>query len=262
MYIAAESSRVYVENRIAAIRQEQPDIANAEVLIVPLALDLLHHEKGEVDRVIETAKCLTRDVGEVVLIVVDTLAVTFGGGDENTPGDMGTYVTNLQLIKAGTGAAVLIIHHSGKDEAKGMRGHSALLGALDAELMVEVMDDKSRVLRTGKVRDGDGYTDLHAFNLRRVELGLDDEGDPVTTCVVDGLGEEALSKAKRKTKRMGRNQRAIIRVLEQRDSLSRPDLVKALHEEYGITKSAAQHSIADLIEAGGIVSHHGIISLA
>ena len=51
-----------------------------------------------------------------------------------------------------TGAAVLLVHHSGKDEAKGMRGHSALLGALDAELAIEGPPGGQRILRTGKVR--------------------------------------------------------------------------------------------------------------
>jgi hypothetical protein len=96
----------------------------------------------------------------VAMIVVDTLSVTFGGGNENAPEDMGAYVRNILRFRDVTGAAVCVVHHCGKDASRGMRGHSALLGALDAELAVEGSGNDDRILRTGKVRDGDSYTDL------------------------------------------------------------------------------------------------------
>src|SRR2546426_124234 len=48
IYVLAESTRAYAENRIAALKQEAPDLAKADVLIVPLSLDLLHAEVGDV----------------------------------------------------------------------------------------------------------------------------------------------------------------------------------------------------------------------
>jgi hypothetical protein len=47
-------------------------------------------------RIIDTAKHIAKERGEVSLIVVDTLAVTFGGGDENKSEDMGVYVANIK----------------------------------------------------------------------------------------------------------------------------------------------------------------------
>ena len=261
LYVAAESSRPHIENRIAALRQEWPEAADADVLIVPLALDLLHAEAGDVDRVIAAAKQLEKERGEVALITLDTLAVTFGGGDENSSVDMGRYVANVKRIIAETGAAVLIVHHTGKDEARGMRGHSALLGALDAELAIEKAEGGERILRTGKVREGESFTDLFAFTLRPVELGTDADGDPVRTCVVEVLGDAGLAKARRSTKGLGKNQRAIVDVLTQRGSMARPELVKLLRDEHGFTASRAQHSITDLLTREGIRNLHGILTL-
>ena len=151
---------------------------------------------------------MRRGVGEVALIVVDTLAVTFGGGDENRPDDMGLYIGNVLHMREATGAAVLIVHHGGKDQEKGMRGHSALKGALDAELVVEGGPGQDRILRTGKVRDGDGETDLFAFSLRPVELGVDLDGDLVRTCVIDAKDEATTKRARRDRKgaTLGKNQ--------------------------------------------------------
>jgi hypothetical protein len=129
--------------------------------------------------VLEAAKRM----GDAALIVVDTLAVTFGGGNENAPEDMGQYVANMKRIMAESGAAVLVVHHCGKDEAKGMRGHSSLLGALDGELIVERPADRGpRVMKAGKLREGDSFADLFTFELEVKVLGTDAEGDPVTTC--------------------------------------------------------------------------------
>ncbi|MBK8690280.1 MAG: AAA family ATPase [Betaproteobacteria bacterium] len=185
LYVAAESSRVYIENRVAALKQHRPELADAAVVVLPIGLDLLHAEAGDVDVVIGALARLEAEHGEFAVVVIDTLAVTFGGGNENAPEDMGAYVGNVQRIVRDTGVAVLLVHHCGKDEARGMRGHSALIGALDAELTIEGDDEsKVRVLRTGKVREGDAFADLFAFELERVELGTDPDGDPVTSCVV------------------------------------------------------------------------------
>ena len=67
IYVCAESSRPYVENRVVALKQEWPAAAEADVLIIPLALDLLNERTGDVDRVIATGELLAKEVGEIAL---------------------------------------------------------------------------------------------------------------------------------------------------------------------------------------------------
>jgi hypothetical protein len=258
IYIAAESSRAYIENRVAALRKEAPNLGDAEVVVFPLALDLLHAERGDVDRVIEAAKRIAADRGEIVLIVVDTLAVTFGGGNENAPDDMGAYVRNILRIRTETGAAILIVHHCGKDEARGMRGHTALLGALDAELTIEGANDSQRILRTGKVRDGDGYVDLFAFRLLAVDLGVDDDGDPVRSCVVDAADAAATAQARRKRNKagLGKNQKAVLAALEHAGGrMTRIDLAEKLKTE-GMARQRCNEALAALLESGMVIARN------
>lgn len=258
LYVAAESARAYIENRFAALKKERPVLAAAEVLVVPLALDLLHTARGDVLRVIETARVLERDLGEVALVVIDTLAVTFGGGNENSPEDMGAYISNVLAIREETGAAVLVVHHCGKNEALGMRGHSALLGALDAEMAVEGVPGQDRILKTGKVRDGDGQTDLFAFTLRPVELGTDKDGDPVRTCVVDAKDEAStkLVRQQRKGAGLGKNQKAVLRALEERGGrMVRTDLAHKLKDD-GMARNRVHDALAALLESGMLVAHN------
>ncbi len=50
---------------------------------------------------------------------------------------MGALVRCMDLIRQETGACVLFVHHSGKDAAKGARGHSLLRAAIDTEIEVK-----------------------------------------------------------------------------------------------------------------------------
>ena len=183
LYICSESTRKRLENRITVLRDKYPELATSRVFFVPVQLDLLHGA-SDIDDVLKACRALQ----PVAMVVVDTLSVTFGGGDENGPEDMGLYVSNIKRLKEQTGAAVLLVHHAGKDESKGMRGHSALLGALDAEFMVERLEPApgwpSRMLKSGKLREGESNADFFAFDLEVRSLGLDPDGDVVSTCVV------------------------------------------------------------------------------
>ena len=112
------------------------------------------------------------------MIVIDTLARSFGGGNENASEDMGAFIAMMGHLQAQTGAAVLLVHHSGKDEARGQRGHSSLLGAVDAELELMKLSEDDSLHRIGqltitKQKDGeDGLKFL--FHMETVALSAID----------------------------------------------------------------------------------------
>ena len=84
---------------------------------------------------------------------------------------------------------MLLVHHTGKDASRGLRGHSSLMAALDAVIEVS-RDGDRRDWRTTKAKDaGDGQA--HAFRLAVVELGIDEHGEALTSCVVEPLEAEA-----------------------------------------------------------------------
>lgn len=200
LYVCAESTSKHLQNRASALKAKYPELQTAEVFFVPLAMDLLHG-KQDIEDVIAAARALD----ECVMIVVDTLAVTFGGGNENSPEDMGQYVSNIKRIRDETGAAVLVVHHCGKDEAKGMRGHTSLLGATDGELVVEIdknapKGQSDRILKAGKLREGDSNSDICSFSLEVYQLGFDPEQDVVATCVmVPAAGLKVIRRPSAKT---------------------------------------------------------------
>lgn len=123
-----------------------------------------------------------KNLGDVDLIVTDTLAQVTPGANENTSEDMGKALGNLKLLHEATGAMNLVVHHAGKDLAKGSRGWSGLKAAADVQIEVLRHDNGEREIVIEKMKDGeDGVR--WGFKLEVVEMGVDYDGDPVTSCV-------------------------------------------------------------------------------
>jgi hypothetical protein len=139
-------------------------------------------------------KQLIEAIGSAGLIILDTMAASHSG-DENSAKDMGLFLAACKDLSLATGAMVLAVHHTGKEESKGMRGSSALFAG--ADFVMEVFkNDKEHGAMLSKSRDDVTGTSF-SFVLRRVVVGHDDEGDEVTTCVVEPIQKE-VSKASKK----------------------------------------------------------------
>lgn len=141
-----------------------------------------------------------------------------------------------------------------------MRGHTALLGAIDAELAIEGDPAGQRILRAGKVREaGDAYKDIFAFTLRPVELAIDEDGDPITTCVVETTDEVGTRQARQKRMGagVGKHQKAVLRALEAAGGrMARPDLVRLLRDE-GMPRNRAHEAVAALLDSKMIAADNG-----
>jgi len=95
-----------------------------------------------------------RDLG-AGLVVIDTLNRVAPGADENSSKDMGLAIAGLDRVRRLSGACVLVVHHTGKDATKGLRGHSSLLAALDTALEVQGAEGTVNVRATKqKYREG------------------------------------------------------------------------------------------------------------
>ena len=203
LYIAAEGG-VGIRRRIKAWFKkkeiEGDALAHVPFALIPCPIDLLRGLE-DTKQLINMAKEVADHYGQpVVYVVIDTLSRALAGGDENSSVDLGTVVKHCDALRAATGAAVDVIHHSGKNKAAGARGHSLLRAATDTELEIE-----PGLMRVTKQRDMDFGPDIN-FTLDVVPIGVDSEGELVESVVVrftDGHenndGEAGLSRAQRDT---------------------------------------------------------------
>ena len=119
------------------------------------------------------------------IVCVDTLNRAAPGADENDSREMGRIISALQDLQRCLGGLIMAVHHSGKDSAKGMRGHSSLLAAVDVAIEVK-RNGKARSWEVLKSKDGTDGKALD-FKLDVVEIGEDDMGDPITSCYVSEI---------------------------------------------------------------------------
>ena len=128
-----------------------------------------------------------RDLAAVVpagaVLILDTLNRAAPLADENASRDMGEILEAAKQLQASTAGLVLLVHHTGKDAARGLRGHSSLFAAMDAAIEV-ARDGDRREWKVAKAKDGDDGR-AHPFRLSVQELGADADGEPVTSCVVE-----------------------------------------------------------------------------
>lgn len=118
------------------------------------------------------------------LIVIDTLARSFGGGDENNASHMSSYLNFCNEIAKEFECHVLLNHHGGKDASKGMRGSSALKAGLDASFQLTKSNDQSKLkLIVEKLKDGK-TGQSYPINLIERHLGYDCFGQSISTLAV------------------------------------------------------------------------------
>ena len=168
LYIAGEGVGGLGKRTKAWIEHNYPSANNLPLFILPTSVNFA--STGDVEKLTSTIHKLQEDKGvEFSLIVVDTVARALLGADENSATDIGKFVKACDRLKDEYGCALLGIHHSGKDATKGMRGSSALLGAVDTSVQVTKSELVIKMY-VDKQKDAEPPDDLY-FQMNSTEVG-------------------------------------------------------------------------------------------
>jgi RecA-family ATPase len=151
-----------------------------------------------------------------VLIIVDTLARSFGPGDENSAQDMSKFIQNIDRYFLPF-SAVALVHHSGHSEKNRGRGSSSLYGSLDLEYQVSKQNDII-TMKCTKAKDMPPPPSI-SFEMAAQEIDwVDSEGEAVKSIVLNET-EWKPGGEKSKPRLTGRNEAilaALDRAIEQR----------------------------------------------
>jgi hypothetical protein len=187
IYVASEAPNG-IKRRVEAWRREN-GVLGLPFSLIPQTLDL--GDDKQVLALIEQLKIedekFSKNGISLGLVIIDTLAASIPSMDENSAADMSGIISNLALIGRELTAFVLIIAHTGKDESRGLRGWSGLYAGADLVIMLtreHRVGGEARVGEVVKFKEGvDG--ERFAFILRPVVLRVDEDGDDVTSAVVE-----------------------------------------------------------------------------
>ena len=180
VYLASESP-TSIRSRIQALKKyHNNELENLVVVQAPVNFYL---GDGDATDVIGLVKTVEQMKGQPVrLIVGDTLARISAGANENSGEDMGPVMSRFDVVAAATKACIMIIHHNGKDAAKGSRGWSGIRAHIDTEIEVNEKEGVRSVTVT-KQRELPSKGDAIYFKLHVIEMGKTKFGKPATTCV-------------------------------------------------------------------------------
>lgn len=198
VYVAGEGAEGFAARKIAWCKHH--NMSAGQLYFVPRAVNML--EPSEVAELIELIGPLSP-----ALVVLDTLARCMVGGDENSAQAMGLFVAACDRVRFATDAAVLPVHHTGK-QGLAERGSSALRAAADQVISLDNSDDLIKV-SCEKSKDSREFQ-AYGMRLMQVETGrMLENGEKETSCVILPSDQVALSPGAIITK----NQRKVLEAL-------------------------------------------------
>lgn len=197
-----------VKARVEAFRQRYSDKLTDEVpfFLQPVTLDLVRDHP----ELIEAVRA-TLGGAMPVAIVLDTLNRSLAGSESNDA-DMSKYIRAADAIRDAFGCSVLIVHHCGINDSR-PRGHTSLTGAADAQLAVKRNSAGNILVTVEFMKDGDAG-ECVASCLESIEVGADEDGEPITSCVVVEA-EASCAKAPKRGKRLSKSAQIALNALEK-----------------------------------------------
>jgi AAA domain len=201
VYFAIERADL-VRRRLQAhgIRQS---LRGLPIVVVNATIDLTHPDafKKVIDTIREATACLGIDIG---------LVIASAGGEENSAKDQGMVFAHVQRVKNVTDVHVALVGHTGKDEARGMRGSNAAPGDFDVQVMIS--GDDTRTATVTKANDAPEGP-LFSFKSEVHSFGTDEDGDPITVNVVSSEAVSVQSAPNRTELKLKPNQQTVFAIL-------------------------------------------------
>ena len=182
VYLATESPET-VKARIQAY-QKHHEVLVENLLIIQVPVNF-HEGDYDVSRIIQLVRDEERRNNiKCKLIIGDTLARISAGANENSGTDMGPIMARFDFLMNALNTAIMIVHHCGKDAAKGGRGWSGIRAHIDTEIEVTEKNNQRKATIT-KQRALSSKGDIFYFNLKVIQLGITKFGKNATTCIVE-----------------------------------------------------------------------------
>ncbi len=261
VYLATEAAASVVLRLQAYQRHHQVRVPGFIVVKSPINL---FDGQADTTAVLALVERVEKDLGgKVSLIIGDTLSRMSAGANENSGEDMGVVLKHADAIRAATGATFLWIHHTGKDQAKGMRGWSGMRAAIDTE--IEVTADETLGVRTAEItkqRDLPGKGTRMGFRLRTVEMGVNRWGSIRTSCVVEGTEAPERPARTVRAKRPSEIASAITEFLVARGAgCLKGAMVKHFTADDRYARQSVYREINKMLDDGLLIESAGVVAL-
>jgi hypothetical protein len=181
VYCALEGVQGF-KNRIEAFRREklvEADSGSPPFYLMPASLSLVADHAALIADI-------RNQLGDTkpAAVCLDTLNRSLKGS-ESSDEDMAAYIRAADAIRDAFDCLVVVVHHCGHSGER-PRGHSSLIGALDVQIAIrrDVSENITAELELSK----DSEVGLQFVSrLKVVDLGPDQDGDSITSCIIEAV---------------------------------------------------------------------------
>jgi len=259
LLIAAEDSAGTRKRLSAYCIDNQVDYTNLDMRIGDRGIDLMN--PSFVELVVEDLRCLDNPK----VLVIDTLAASAPGADENTSRDMSRFLNHCKQIYEATGVVVIVIHHCGKDLSRGARGWSGLKAAADT--VINIQKRSNHMVAIVEKQKNWTCGEFFGFRLKTVHMCPGNKMD--TSCVVEHV-DSILDPVEDD---LGEIQRKVVRTLgelaDEGGGVSEDDLLARLVPSEAAPPEGVrdrrrekyQRSIRTLVERSVVISENDLLRL-
>jgi AAA domain len=198
---------------------------------------------------------------DLVAVFLDTMGLAACFENEDKAAQVLKVVAGLTKLSDATGALAIVIDHFGKNQQAGLRGSSAKRGGVETVLACICDRDKEGNaidlrMWLEKIRDGEAGR-IIPYRLKTVPWGVDEDGDPVTSCTIQW-------EPNRPPVKQGASRRKTDVTMEQAlDAVALPAepevLRKAFYKHHGGNDRAANQAWHRAIKATGLVLVNGCL---
>lgn len=264
LYLAGEGHGG-IKRRVRAIAKSR-GLSPCDLKQFYISTSTIGFDRNGLAEAISAARAIEAKHGVTIrLIIVDTLHRHMIG-EENSAKDTGDYIRSVQKLRESfPGATTCTVHHvgHGKNTADRGRGSSAVPAAMDVNLLCN-----KGLLTFKKLKDGIIPEPLE-FKLMPVEIGVDDDGEPITSCVVE-YGDRA---QKHRVPSLTGQEKIVVRLLDDIDGKSQliGDLRKRFYDyrrnidpevKINTLKNAYLKAVESLSVKQVIYQNENLVSLA
>ena len=196
VYLAGEGIRNISRRFLAWSKINKADIHQAPLMISSRGARLLDDKDHQLLK--DTISATEDQHGDIGMIIVDTLARNFGGGNENSTEDMNAFIERIDDLKDTFKSCISIVHHTGHNSGTRARGSSVLPAAVDAEYKVVRKDVSEEMFVTFSqtlIKDGQPMKPKD-FRFEVLNLPFEDLSSGALVEVEDIPVEKAMSELK------------------------------------------------------------------
>jgi hypothetical protein len=175
VYCALEGAKGF-EARVEAFRQRRK-VSEAPFYLMPINLILVNDHKDLIASIKDRLGDATPST-----VVIDTLNRGFQGS-ESKDEDMTAFIQAADAVREAFNCVVIIVHHCGIDGTR-PRGHTSLSGAIEAQIAIN-RDESKNVIATVEYMKEGPEGDVIVSRLEKVVVGQDEDGDEISSMVVE-----------------------------------------------------------------------------